>query len=132
MTRRRSLGRLRAIRERGGKVILIDPRRTETARLADQHIFIRPGTDVLLLLALLHVIYAENLVKFDRLAAFTDGQEVIGTLVADFLPERIAPVTGIDAKKVRELARNSRKQKQQSAMGASVSARKSLAPPASG
>src|SRR6185503_1248057 len=83
-------GRLRAIRERGGKVILIDPRRTETARLADQHIFIRPGTDVLLLLALLHVIYAENLLKPDHLAAFTDGLEVIGTLVTDFSPERIA------------------------------------------
>ena len=98
-------GRLRAIRARGGRVILIDPRRTETARLADQHIFIRPGTDVLLLLALINVIYAEGLVKLDRLAGFTDGVEIVGNLAADFSPEKIAPITGIPADQVRELAR---------------------------
>lgn len=98
-------GRLRAIRARGGKVVLIDPRRNETARLADQHIFIRPGTDVLLLLAILHVICAEDLVTLDRLAAFTDGLETIKNLVADYPPEKISPVTGIDVEQVRELAR---------------------------
>ena len=96
--------RLRAIRERQGRVILIDPRRTETARLADRHIFIRPGTDVLLLLAMLNVIYAENLTRLDRVAPFTDGVELIGELVADFSPERVAPITGIPAQQVRELA----------------------------
>ncbi|HEY6659915.1 MAG TPA: molybdopterin oxidoreductase family protein, partial [Pyrinomonadaceae bacterium] len=99
-------GRLRAIRKRGGRVILIDPRRTETARLADQHIFIRPGTDVLFLLAILNIIYAENRIKLDRLAEFTEGVEVIGKLVADFSPEKIAPITGIRAEQVRELARD--------------------------
>src|SRR5829696_4364538 len=98
-------GRLRAIRKRGGRVILIDPRRTETARLADQHIFIRPGTDVLLLLGMLHVIYAENLVRLDRLAQFTDGVEIIGALVADYSPDKTASITGIGAEQVRELAR---------------------------
>jgi anaerobic selenocysteine-containing dehydrogenase len=98
-------GRLRAIRNRGGKVILIDPRRTETARLADQHIFIRPGTDVLLLLAMLHVICTENLVRLDHLSAITDGLEIINTLVADYSPEKLAPITGIHAGQVRELAR---------------------------
>ena len=98
-------GRLRAIRERGGKVILIDPRRTETAKLADQHIFIRPGTDVLLLLAMLHVICAENLITLDHLASFTDGVEIISDLVADFSPERVAPITGVRAEQVRELTR---------------------------
>ncbi len=97
--------RLRAIRERGGKVILIDPRRTETARLADQHVFIRPGTDVLLLLAMLHVIYTENLVRLGRLEAFTEGLEIIAALVQDYSPEKIAPITGISAEQVRELAR---------------------------
>ncbi len=99
-------GRLRAIRSRGGRVILIDPRRTETARIADQHIFIRPGTDVLLLLALLNVIYAENLVRPDRLGEFTDGVEIVGKLVADFPPEQIAAITGVRAEQVRELARD--------------------------
>lgn len=98
-------GRLRAIRARGGKVILVDPRRTETARIADQHIFIRPGTDVLLLLALLNVIYAENLVRPDRLAEFTDGVEIVRKLAADFSPEITAPITGVRAEQVRELAR---------------------------
>ncbi|MFS8085370.1 MAG: molybdopterin-dependent oxidoreductase, partial [Acidobacteriota bacterium] len=98
-------GRLRAIRKRGGTVILIDPRRTETARLADQHIFIRPGTDVLLLLAMLHVICGENLIRLDHLAGFTDGVEVIRALVSDFSPERTAPITGIGAEQVRKLAR---------------------------
>ena len=98
-------GRLRAIRARGGKVILVDPRRTETARIADQHIFIRPGTDVLLLLALLNVIYAENLARPDRLTEFTDGVEIVRKLAADFSPETTAPITGVRAEQVRELAR---------------------------
>ncbi|HKG79832.1 MAG TPA: molybdopterin oxidoreductase family protein, partial [Pyrinomonadaceae bacterium] len=98
-------GRLRAIRNRGGRVILIDPRRTETARLVDQHIFVRPGTDVLLLLGMLHVIYAENLVRLDRVAQFTDGVEIIGALVADYSPDKTAPITGIGAEQVREVAR---------------------------
>lgn len=98
-------GRLRSIRQRGGKVVLIDPRRTETACLADQHLFIRPGTDVLLLLGMLQVIYAEDLIRLGRLAAFTEGLEIIGALVREFSPERIAPITGIGAAQVRELAR---------------------------
>ena len=99
-------GRLRAIRERGGKVILIDPRRTETAKLADQHIFIRPGSDVLLLLGMLNVIFAENLVKPGPLTAITDGLEIIRALVTDFSPDKVAPITGVSAEQVRELARN--------------------------
>ena len=76
--------RLQEIRQRGGKVILIDPRFTETARLADRHLFIRPGTDVLLLLALLHVVFDEALTRLGPLAAFTTGLASIGKLVADF------------------------------------------------
>src|SRR5690242_2346479 len=63
--------RLQALLQRGGKVILIDPRRNETARLADQHVFIRPGTDVFLLLSLLHVIFAEQLTRMNQLRLFT-------------------------------------------------------------
>jgi anaerobic selenocysteine-containing dehydrogenase len=98
-------GRLRAIRERGGKTVLIDPRRNETAKLVDEHIFIRPGTDVLLLLAMLHVICAEDLVKLDRLAAFTDGLEIVRALVVEFSPEQVASITGVAAQQVRALAR---------------------------
>lgn len=98
-------GRLRQIRERGGKVVVVDPRRTETAKLADRHLFIRPGTDVFLLLAILNVICAENLARLDRLATFTDGLEIVRTLVQEFSPERTESVTGVSAEQVREVAR---------------------------
>ncbi|HKP37760.1 MAG TPA: molybdopterin-dependent oxidoreductase [Pyrinomonadaceae bacterium] len=98
-------GRLQEIRERGGKVILIDPRRNETAKLVDQHLFIRPGTDVLLLLALLHVVFAEGLDRIGPTASFTDGVERVRAIVAEFPPEKVAPITGIDANQIRELAR---------------------------
>jgi len=97
--------RLQEIRQRGGKVILIDPRFTETARLADHHLFIKPGTDVLLLLALLHVVFDEALTRLGPLAAFTKGVETIGDLAAEFPPDRVASITGIDSRQIRVLAR---------------------------
>ncbi len=97
--------RLREIRQRGGKVILVDPRCNETARLADRHLFIRPGTDVLLLLALLHVVFEEGLTRLGHLAAFTNGVETVANLVLEFTPEKVASITGIDADQIRELAR---------------------------
>ncbi|HEX8174949.1 MAG TPA: molybdopterin oxidoreductase family protein [Pyrinomonadaceae bacterium] len=97
--------RLEEIRKRGGKVILIDPRRTETAQLADLHLFIRPGTDALFLLALLHVIFDEGLTRLGQLADFTNGVETIGNLVAEFSPERVAQVTAIEAGQTRAVAR---------------------------
>jgi anaerobic selenocysteine-containing dehydrogenase len=97
--------RLQEIRKRGGKVILIDPRYNETARLADRHLFIRPGTDVLFLLALLHVVFDEGLTRLGRLASFTDGVETVANLAGEFPPERVASITGIDADQIRTLAR---------------------------
>ena len=97
--------RLQEIRQRGGKVILIDPRQNETARLVDQHLFIRPGTDVLLLLALLHVVFEEGLTRPGPLASFTNGLETIGNLVKEFSPESVAAITGIESDQIRLLAR---------------------------
>lgn len=97
--------RLQEIRRRGGKVILIDPRFTETARLVDRHLFIKPGTDVLLLLALLHVVFDEDLTRLGPLAAFTTGLETIAKLVAEFPPEKVASITGVDSDQIRLLAR---------------------------
>jgi anaerobic selenocysteine-containing dehydrogenase len=97
--------RLQEIRQRGGKVILIDPRFTETARLADRHLFIKPGTDVLLLLALLHVVFDEGLTAVGPLAPFTKGVDVIANLVAEFPPDKVASITGIDSSQIRLLAR---------------------------
>ncbi len=109
--------RLKEIRERGGKVVLIDPRFNETAKLVDRHIFIKPGTDVLLLLALLQVILSNDnpvatapgtdlmSMRLGPLAAFTKGLDVIRKLVAEFPPEKVASITGIDSEQIRELAR---------------------------
>ena len=97
--------RLQEIRERGGKVVLVDPRYNETARLADRHIFIRPGTDVLLLLALLHVHFEEGLTHLDQSASLTKGVEAVAKVVGEFAPERVAPITGVDANQIRALAR---------------------------
>ena len=58
--------RIKAIRQRGGQVVLLDPRETETARLVDQHHFIRPGRDVFFLAAMLQVIFAEQRARLDR------------------------------------------------------------------
>ena len=66
-------GRLRAIRARGGKVVVIDPRRTRTAREADEHHFIRPGSDALLLIALAHTLFDEDLADPRALAAAPRG-----------------------------------------------------------
>jgi anaerobic selenocysteine-containing dehydrogenase len=96
-------GRLKAIRDRGGKVIVLDPRRTETAEKADQHLFIRPATDAVLLLAMIHVLFAENLVKLGRLPV--TGVEELRTASSTWSPERAAPITGVSADDTRGLAR---------------------------
>jgi anaerobic selenocysteine-containing dehydrogenase len=82
--------RLRAIRERGGRVVLVDPRRTETAAIADEHVAIRPGTDALLLAAMLHVIFAEGWVRLGRLDGVVKNIDALATLVREFSPERVA------------------------------------------
>lgn len=97
--------RLKAIQERGGKVIVIDPRRTETALKADAHHFIRPGTDITLLLAMVHTLYAENLVRPGRLAEFTHGLEEMEKLMQPFSPEWAAEICGITASTIRTLTR---------------------------
>jgi len=98
--------RLAELRRRGGRVVVVDPRRTETAAVADEHHFIRPGTDALLLLAMVAVITGEGLARPGRLAAFTDGLDEIGRLAARFPPERVAAATGIAAGEIRRLARD--------------------------
>ena len=97
--------RLKAIRERGGKLVVVDPRRTETAALADQHLFINPGSDVYMLLAMLQVVFSENLQAPGRAAEFSTGMTQIGELVREYTPERVAPVTGVDALALKELTR---------------------------
>jgi anaerobic selenocysteine-containing dehydrogenase len=98
-------GRLDAIVARGGKVIVIDPRRTETAAKASEHHFIRPGADALFLLALVHTLFDEGLVRLGALAPHVKGVDEVRALAARFTPERVAARTGIDAATTRRLAR---------------------------
>lgn len=98
--------RIRAIRARGGRVVVIDPRRTETAELADAHHAIRPGTDALLLLAMLQVIFTERLERSGHLAEHTDGIGALREQSARFTPERVSDATGIAAPTIRALARD--------------------------
>ncbi|HLJ02143.1 MAG TPA: molybdopterin-dependent oxidoreductase [Solirubrobacteraceae bacterium] len=98
-------GRLRRIRARGGRVVVIDPRFSRTATEADEHHFIRPGTDALLLAALVNTLFAEDLTAPGRLAEHTNGIEDVRGLTAEFTPERAAPACGIPAENIRRLAR---------------------------
>ncbi|MDI1431053.1 molybdopterin-dependent oxidoreductase [Polyangium sorediatum] len=97
--------RLAGVRERGGKFILFDPRKTETAAYADEHHFIRPGSDAALLLGMLHVIFAENLYDNGALTDLADGVAELRAIAARFAPERIEGPTGIPAHDVRRIAR---------------------------
>ena len=98
-------GRLRRIRERGGKVVVIDPRRTRTAQAADEHHFIRPGTDALLLASMACTLVEEGLVGLGALAGHVNGLEDVLALVGDFSPERAAAVCAIEAQEIRRMAR---------------------------
>jgi anaerobic selenocysteine-containing dehydrogenase len=98
-------GRIRAIRERGGKVVVIDPRRSRTAEHADEHHFIRPGTDALLLIGLVHTIFDEGLDAPGPLAEWTEGIDTVRRLAADFSAEDVAGPCGIDAGEIRRMAR---------------------------
>ncbi|TDD91339.1 molybdopterin oxidoreductase family protein [Actinomadura rubrisoli] len=99
-------GRLKAIQARGGKVTVVDPRRTRTAALADEHLFIRPGTDAYLLIALVHTLFAEDLATTaEHLAGRVNGLDDLRALAVDFPPERVASVTGIPAAVIRRTAR---------------------------
>ena len=98
--------RLEKLRQRGGRLVVIDPRRTETAEMADQHLFIRPGSDGLLLMAMLQVIFSEGLETPGSTAGFCDSIDAVRELVAGISPDRAAPVTGIDPGAIRDLARD--------------------------
>ena len=97
MTAADAPGRLRRIRERGGRIVVVDPRRSETAEIADEHLFIKPGGDAFFLFALVHVLFEEGLVAMGRLEPFVRGTEALRTLAKEFAPEAVASATGIDA-----------------------------------
>ncbi|HYH61892.1 MAG TPA: molybdopterin-dependent oxidoreductase, partial [Solirubrobacterales bacterium] len=98
-------GRIRRIRERGGKVVVIDPRRTRTAEHASEHHFIRPGTDALALFSLVSVMFSEGLADPGPVADLCEGLGDVERLAASFEPEQVESACGIPADELRRMAR---------------------------
>lgn len=98
--------RIKAVRDRGGTVVVIDPRRTETAKLADAHIAVRPGGDLYLLLGMLHVLINENLCDTAAITRQSVGLPQLRRLVAGASPEAVAARAGVDADTIYALARD--------------------------
>ena len=94
---------LNAIRERGGRVLVVDPRCTETAKAAGEHLAIRPNSDVYFYLAFLNRVIAEGGVDQQRVAQHMDGYEDVAAIAADWTPERAAAHTGIPAAVMAQL-----------------------------
>src|SRR5262245_5970281 len=98
-------GRLKAVVRRGGKVIVVDPRRTETAKLATEHHFIRPGADAAFLLAMVHTLFEEKLVRLGAADGLVAGLDTVESAAHAFAPERVADHCGIAAEAIRRIAR---------------------------
>ena len=98
--------RLKDLRGRGGRLVVVDPRRSRTAARADQHLAIRPGTDALLLAGLAHTLLDEDLADLGDLAPHVVGLDQVRDALAPFSPEAVAGACGLDASAIRTLARD--------------------------
>lgn len=97
-------GKLKALRRRGGTLTVVDPRRTRTARLADRHVAIRPGTDALLLAALTQVVFEEGLTDLGVLADHVEGVAEVEAALKDFTPEAVATACDVEPEEIRAMA----------------------------
>ena len=95
-------GRLRELKARGGRMVVFDPRRTETAKVASEHVFVRPGTDAWVLLAMLNTLFDDGLT---RPPDYVDGLDQVAQLVAPYTPERAEAASGVPAETIRRTAR---------------------------
>ena len=95
--------RLKAIQKRGGKVVVIDPKRSETADISCEHHFIRPGSDVLLLLAMLHVLFEKQLHKMDAIMPYAEDIKEVENYVKAYSPQKVSEATGIPASHITQL-----------------------------
>ncbi len=97
--------RLKAVQKKGGKVVVIDPKRSETADISSEHHFIKPGTDVLFLLSMINSLFSQKLTKTQRLSEYTADLQHIETFVADYPPERVASEIGICAEQIDRMVK---------------------------
>lgn len=98
------MGAMRDLRARGGRVIVIDPVRTQTARAADQWIGLKPGSDAAFMLGAAHVLFARDAVRLRHLDGLVEGLDALRAVAADFSPERVAPFCGVEAAVITGLA----------------------------
>ena len=98
-------GRVKRLKGRGGRMVVVDPRRTETAKIADEFHFIRPGTDALLLMAMVRTLFEENLVDLGHAGNWTNDVDLIRLASLGFRPETVSEQTGLAADAIRGLAR---------------------------
>jgi anaerobic selenocysteine-containing dehydrogenase len=98
--------KIKEIQKKGGKVVNIDPRFTETSKISSEHYFINPGKDALFLMSLLHVIFNENLHEIGHLESHLKGIEVIQELVKEFSPEDTSNKIGISVDEIKKIARD--------------------------
>lgn len=94
--------RLRELHQRGGRMVVFDPRRTETAKVADEHHFVRPGTDAWVLLAMLHTLFAEGLTDPP---SYVDGLADVEQALVDFTPEAAERASGVPAEVIVRITR---------------------------
>ncbi|MFE3956615.1 molybdopterin-dependent oxidoreductase [Nocardia sp. NPDC059091] len=95
-------GRLKALRQRGGRLVVVDPRRTRTAKLADEHVFVRPGSDAYLLFGIVHTLFAEGLTD---VRVEVNGLDEVRAAAAEFTPELVSGRTGVPAETIVRIAR---------------------------
>ena len=97
--------KIKTIQNRGGKVILFDPRATETSRVVDEHHFIKPSTDVFFLLGMLHLIQKNNWIQLGDLENHISGFEKLKNLAEEFTPEKVEKITGVSADVLKRLTK---------------------------
>ena len=97
--------RLEAIRARGGRLVVVDPRRTETAAIADEHLFVRPGGDAALVLAMVQVVVEEERVDLGRAEGLVEGLDRALTAIRPYTPERVTEACGVAPETIRRIAR---------------------------
>lgn len=98
--------RMRELQQRGGRCVVFDPRRSRTAQAADEHYFIRPGTDALFLMAVIHCLFQDGLVAPGRLGEHVAGLDRVRELSQGFSPDQVAAICGIGLEEIRNLARS--------------------------
>ena len=104
MTMPNAPGRFKALQARGGKLVVVDPRRTETANIADQHLFVRPGQDAYVLMAIIHTLFKENWLNVEHLKPVLKDLDQVEAAVAEFDLTLAEKQSGIQASAIKQLA----------------------------